>query len=125
MYAVTVRSHMMIAHSLPAAYFGPAAAMHGATYVVDVEFGSERLNDYNVVIDMGLAESLLKEVVAELNYQNLDALEQFQGQLTTTEFLAHYLHTRLGQRLLGQFAGNLKVTLHESHLASASYAAPT
>ena len=123
MYTVSVRTHMMIAHSLPADYFGPAAAMHGATYVVDVEFSSPRLNQYNVVIDMGVAQDLAQQVVSDLNYKNLDELEQFLGQLTTTEFLAHHLHSQLAERLKGLFSGGLKVTLHESHLAEASYTA--
>lgn len=124
MFTVTVRTHMMIAHSLPSTYFGPAAGMHGATYVVDTEFRSRQLNEHNCVIDMGLAEGFAKEVVSQLNYQNLDALEMFRGQLTTTEFLAHWIHGQLETRLRGQFAGELKVTLHESHVASASYDAP-
>lgn len=121
MYTVTVRTHLMVAHSLPADYFGPAAGLHGATYVVDVEFKSPQLNQYNVVIDMGLAEGMAKEVAALLNYKNLDDYEPFRGKLTTTEFLAHFFHEQLGQRLQGQFQGALKVTLHESHIASASY----
>ena len=122
MYTVTVRTHLMVAHSLPADYFGPAAGLHGATYVVDVEFSTRRLNQYNVVIDMGVAEGLAKEVAALLNYKNLDDYEPFRGQLTTTEFLAHFFHTQMSQRLAGQFEGSLKITLHESHIASASYA---
>jgi 6-pyruvoyltetrahydropterin/6-carboxytetrahydropterin synthase len=121
MYTVTVRTHLMVAHSLPAEYFGPAAGLHGATYVVDVEFQSNRLNEYNVVIDMGLAEGLAKEVAGLLNYKNLDEYEPFAGQLTTTEFLAHFFHAQMGLRLAGKFEGALKVTLHESHVASASY----
>lgn len=123
MYTVTVRTHMMIAHSLPADYFGPAAAMHGATYVVDVEFRSAELNQYNVVIDMGLAQNLAQEVVGHLGYKNLDELPQFQGILTTTEFLAHYIHSQLREKLNGQFSGTMKVVLNESHVASASYEA--
>lgn len=124
MYTVTVRTHMMIAHSLPSPYFGPAAGMHGATYVVDVEFRTERLNQYNVVIDMGLAEGMAREVVGLLNYKNLDEYPAFQGQLTTTEFLAHFIHTQLTERVKAEFQGHLKVLLHESHVASASYEAP-
>jgi 6-pyruvoyltetrahydropterin/6-carboxytetrahydropterin synthase len=123
MYTVTVRTHMMIAHSLPSAYFGPAAALHGATYIVDAEFRTRKLNEHNVVIDMGIAEGLAREVVGKLNYQNLDALEMFQGQLTTTEFLAAWIHGQLQERLRGQFTGELKITLHESHVASASFEA--
>ncbi len=121
MFTVTVRTHLMIAHSLPAEYFGPAAGLHGATYVADVEFKTAQLNQYNVVIDMGLAEGLAKEVAALLNYKNLDDYEPFRGKLTTTEFLAHFFHGQMAERLQGQFEGALKVTLHESHVASASY----
>ena len=121
MYTVTVRTHLMIAHSLPADYFGPAAGLHGATYVVDVEFRTPQLNQYNVVIDMGLAEGMAKEVAGLVNYKNLDDYEPFRGQLTTTEFLAHFFHQQMAQRIRGQFQGSLKVTLHESHVASASY----
>jgi 6-pyruvoyltetrahydropterin/6-carboxytetrahydropterin synthase len=122
MYSVSVRTHMMIAHSLPDPYFGPAAGLHGATYVVDTEFRTPKLNAHNVVIDMGLADGLAREVVGRLNYQNLDAM--FPGQLTTTEFLAHWIHSQLCEKLRGQFQGELKVTLQESHVASASYEAP-
>jgi 6-pyruvoyltetrahydropterin/6-carboxytetrahydropterin synthase len=123
MYTVTVRTHMMIAHSLPDPFFGPAAKMHGATYVVDLEFSSPTLDRHNVVIDIGAAEEAAKEIVGALNYQNLDALEQFAGVITTTEFLARHVHDRMCARLAGNFAGGLKVTLHESHVASAAYAA--
>lgn len=123
MFSVTVRSHMMIAHSLPDPFFGPAAALHGATYVVDLEFKSAHLNPQNVVIDIGVAARLADEVLAQLNYRNLDELEMFKGVLTTTEYLAAYIHGQLAQRLGDAFSGSLKVTLNESHIASASYEA--
>ena len=122
MFSVTVRTHMMVAHSLPAEYFGPAQALHGATYVCDAEFRSPHLNEYNVVIDIGAAETMVRGVVDRLNYKNLDEL--FPGVLTTTEFLAKWVHGALSERLAGTFTGELKVTLHESHVASASYLAP-
>ncbi len=123
MYTLSVRRHIMIAHSLPRADFGPAQNLHGATYVVDAEFMTDRLNACNVVIDIGLADELLKDVLEPLNYQNLDALPEFEGQLTTTEFLAHYIHIRLSEALTrsGVFAGRLRIVLHESHQAKASY----
>jgi 6-pyruvoyltetrahydropterin/6-carboxytetrahydropterin synthase len=121
MYTVTVRTHMMIAHSLPDPFFGPAAKMHGATYVVDLEFSSEALNPQNVVIDIGVADEVAREVVGALNYQNLDELPAFKGKLTTTEFLARHIHDRMSVRLAGQFTGALAVLLHESHVASAGY----
>ena len=123
MYTVTVRTHMMIAHSLPDPFFGPAAKMHGATYVVDLEFSSATLDSHNVVIDIGAADEAAREIVGALNYQNLDALEQFAGVITTTEYLAKYVHDCVSARLKGVFAGGLKVTLQESHVASAGYAA--
>ncbi len=122
MYTVTVRTHMMIAHSLPDPFFGPAANMHGATYVVDLEFSSKTLNPQNVVIDIGAADEAARGVVGALSYQNLDELEIFRGKLTTTEFLARHIHDEMRARLAGHFAGGLKVTLNESHVASAGYA---
>jgi 6-pyruvoyl-tetrahydropterin synthase len=113
---------MMIAHSLPDPFFGPAANMHGATYVVDLEFSSESLNPQNVVIDIGFADEAAREIVGTLNYKNLDELPMFTGKLTTTEFLAKHIHDRMSERLRGQFTGALKVTLNESHVASAGYA---
>jgi 6-pyruvoyltetrahydropterin/6-carboxytetrahydropterin synthase len=92
MYSVKIRQHIMIAHSFAHPGFGPAQKMHGATYVVDVSFFAPELNDMAVVIDIALAHDALKEVLTPLNYQNLDELPQFEGQLTTTEFLASYIH---------------------------------
>ncbi len=111
----------MIAHSFAHPGFGPAQKMHGATYVVDVSFFAEELNDMAVVIDISLAHDALKEVLNPLNYQNLDELPQFKGQLTTTEFLAKYIHEEVKQKVSGQFSGKIKVTLGESHIAWASY----
>jgi 6-pyruvoyltetrahydropterin/6-carboxytetrahydropterin synthase len=119
MYSVTVRSHIMIAHSLPGDFFGPAAQLHGATYVIDAEFRRAELDAHNVVIDIGAAASALDEVARSLSYRSLDDDPRFAGQLTTTEFLARFVHDELASRL--QFDGTIKVTLHESHVASASY----
>ncbi len=121
MYSVRVRKHIMIAHSLPHPAFGPAQRLHGATYVVDAEFFCERLNEQKVVIDIGMASELLEEVLAPLDYQNLDVLPQFAGQLTTTEFLAHYIYEQMRKRLGSIFSGRLRITLGESHVAWASY----
>ncbi len=109
----------MIAHSLPDPFFGPAANMHGATYVVDAVFMSDTLNDKNVVIDIGEAARILKDVLAPLGYQNLDDLPQFTGKLTTTEFLAAYIHGEIKSKIDKDL--KLRITLHESHVASASY----
>lgn len=119
MFTVTVRDHMMIAHSLPDPGFGPAQNMHGATYVVDAEFSTENLNKMNVVIDIGEATELLHSVLANLNYQNLDEIEEFKNVLTTTEYLARYIHRKMSSKLPDNI--RLKIVLHESHIASASY----
>jgi len=130
MFAVEVRDHMMIAHSLPRAVFGPAQAMHGATFVVDAAFFTEDLDEDGLAIDIGLATRVLGEVLAPLNYQNLDELEPFAGKVTTTEFLAKHLFDEIARRIrageLGEGGGRirrLKITLNESHVARAWYEA--
>lgn len=120
-YTVQIRDHIMIAHSLPDPFFGPAQNMHGATYVVDVYFISEKLNPQNVVIDMGQAHSITKEVLTPLGYQNLDLIPKFIGNLTTTEFLAKHIHDSVKSKILPFFKGKLKINLGESHIAWASY----
>lgn len=119
MYSVTVKDHVMIAHSLPDIFFGPAQHMHGATYVVEACFSTAQLNDKNVVIDIGYAMEVLKKVLQELAYKNLDELPQFNGILTTTEYLARYVHANIKKDIDKDI--KLKVTLHESHIASASF----
>jgi len=121
MYTVTVRDHIMIAHSLKNEVFGPAQNLHGSTYIVDAEFQCEILDEHNVVIDIGLASSLLKQVLVPINYQNLDEFEIFKDKLTTTEFVAYFIHQELAKAMAGSFTGNLKITLGESHVAWASY----
>ena len=128
MYSLAVRDHVMIAHSFRGEVFGPAQALHGATYVVDAEFRRAQLDADGLVVDIGLAAQLLKEVLAELNYRNLDDLPAFQGSNTTTEFLAGRIHARLvaGIRAgrLGEGAralASMRVSLHESHVAWAAY----
>jgi 6-pyruvoyl-tetrahydropterin synthase len=95
--------------------------MHGATYVVDAEFFSGQLNAHNVVLDIGFAHDALKGVLKTLNYRNLDEISEFSGNLTTTEFLAKYVHDALKEAVIPQFGGLIKVTLNESHVASAVY----
>ena len=119
MYSVKVKEHIMITHSLPDPFFGPASKMHGATYVVSAIFRSERLNNKNVVIDIGGAFDILKDVLSSLAYKNLDELPQFNGILTTTEFLASHIHQLVKKRIAGHIL--LKIELDESHIASASY----
>jgi 6-pyruvoyl-tetrahydropterin synthase len=131
LYNVTVRDHLMIAHSLRGEVFGPAQRLHGATYVVDATFRSPRLDAHNVVVDLGRAAELLGFVLAELTYRNLDEDSDFAGVNTTTEYLAQVIADRLAARIrsgeLGRTAVSITaiaVTLHESHVASAGYERP-
>ena len=128
MFSVTVRDHFMIAHSFKGEVFGPAQNLHGATYVVDVEFKRIELDNDGLVVDIGRALQLLSVVLAELNYRNLDDDPTLAGRNTTTEFLAHLIFERIAAEIdsgsLGDSAQGLtalRVTLHESHVASASY----
>ena len=128
MYTVTVRDHMMIAHSFKGEVFGPAQRLHGATFVVDVEFRRPELDADSIVVDIGRDGDTLKRLLAEINYRNLDEVPAFAGKNTTTEFLARHIFNgivaAIGAGELGPGAGaveSLKVTLHESHVASASY----
>lgn len=128
MYSVTVRDHFMIAHSFRGAVFGPAQALHGATYNVDVTFRRPTLDPDGIVVDIGRAIDALKAVLGELNFKNLDEEPAFAGQNTTTEFLAKVVFDRMAERIargeLGPHASSLvglSVTLHESHVAWASY----
>jgi 6-pyruvoyltetrahydropterin/6-carboxytetrahydropterin synthase len=121
MYSVSVRDYIFIAHSLGEDVFGPAKALHGTTYIVDAEFRKEGLDEHNVVIDIGLATRILKEVLSPLNYKNLDEMKEFRSKTTTTEFLAKHIHDRIRMRIASSFKGSLKITLHESHVAWGSY----
>ena len=128
MYSVTVRDHVMIAHSLTGQVFGPAQRLHGATYVVDVELKRPDLDADGIVADIGRAAEALRRVLADLNSRNLDELPAFAGRNTTTEFLARVvfdgLVAAIGRGDLGPGAGaieQIRVTLHESHIASASF----
>ncbi len=131
MYSVTVRDHVMIAHSFTGKVFGPAQRLHGATYVVDVEFRRPELDVDGLVIDIGQAGEALRRVLAALNYRNLDEMDAFAGRNTTTEFLARVvfdgLVAAIHQGTLGPGAGaveQIRVTLHESHVASAGFEGP-
>ena len=128
MYAVTVRDHMMIAHSLRGETFGPAQRLHGATYVVDVEFRRPALDADGIVVDIGRATEELRQVIGSLTYRNLDDEPAFANRNTTTEFLARVVFDRIVAAVqrgdLGDGARDLdtvRVTLHESHVASASF----
>ncbi len=128
MFSVTVRDHIMVAHSFRGEVFGPAQRLHGATFVVDATFRRAELDDDGIVVDIGLATEELRALLAELNYRNLDDEPQFAGTNTTTEVLARFIADRLADRArdgaLGASAKGLDglvVTLHESHVAWASY----
>ena len=131
MFSVTVRDHMMVAHSFRGEVFGPAQRLHGATYVVDATFRGETLDADNIVVDIGRATEELHAVLGELNYRNLDDEPAFSGINTTTEYLAKVIADRIADRIHGGALGEgargiaeLVVTLKESHVASASYRRP-
>ena len=131
MYSLNVRDHFMIAHSFEGEVFGPARRLHGATYVVDATFRREELDDDGVVVDIGLAGRRLGEVLADLNYRNLDEEPAFAGRNTSTEFLARHIFDHLARDAregrLGEGARGLaaiRVTLRESHVAWGSYEGP-
>ena len=131
MFGVTVRDHVMIAHSLRGEVFGPAQRLHGATYVVDATFSRAALDADGIVVDIGLATRELGAVLADLGYRNLDDEPAFAGVNTSTEFLAKVIADRLAERVhagaLGRGARDLAgitVVLHESHVAWASYERP-
>jgi 6-pyruvoyl-tetrahydropterin synthase len=130
-FSVTIRDHMMIAHSLRGDVFGPAQRLHGATYVVDATFRRATLDADGIVVDIGRAAEVLSAVLGELGYRNLDDEVEFAGVNTTTEALARVIADRLAERARAGALGDgareldaLVVTLHESHVASASYERP-
>ena len=131
MYAIEVRDHIMIAHSLAGEVFGPAQRLHGATFVVDVAFFRETLTRQNVVVDIGAALDVLGKTLKPLSYQNLDALPQFKGTLTTTEFLCRYVFDAMAKAAKagalgedGRSLAKIRVTLRETDLARASFEGP-
>jgi 6-pyruvoyl-tetrahydropterin synthase len=131
MFSVEVRDRIMIGHSLPDPFFGPAQNMHGATFVVDVAFFRERMTKHNVVVDIGAALDVLAETLKPLKYQNLDELPQFKGVLTTTEFLCKHIFDAIAAAALdgalgeeGRSLSKIRVTLHETDLARAAFEGP-
>jgi 6-pyruvoyltetrahydropterin/6-carboxytetrahydropterin synthase len=124
MYTVGVRDHIMVAHSLRGDVFGPAQRLHGATYVVSVEVEREELDDNDIAVDIGFLRTKLREVLSELDYQNLDAHPRFEEQRSTTELIARFIHRELGRRLPVGAGTTLTVTLDESPVAWARYRAP-
>ncbi|MCH9671484.1 MAG: 6-carboxytetrahydropterin synthase [Gammaproteobacteria bacterium] len=130
MFTVNVRDHIMIAHSFKGDVFGPAQRLHGATYIVDWELRRQDLDAYNIVVDIGAAGELLKSVLQEFNFQNLDDRDDFAAQNTTTEFVARAIFVALRNRIaLGELGvaitdlHSMRVCLHESHVAWAAYEA--
>jgi 6-pyruvoyl-tetrahydropterin synthase len=128
MFSVTVRDHMMVAHSFRGEVFGPAQRLHGATFVVDATFRGESLDENGIVVDIGRAAEELHAIVGDLTYRNLDDEPEFAGINTSTEVLARVVADRLADRVhvgaLGEHARGLSgiaVTLHESHIAWATY----
>lgn len=128
MYTVSVRDHFMIAHSFEGEVFGPARQLHGATYVVDACFSAPVLDDDGIVVDIGRAATLLRAVLGEFNFRNLDEQDAFAGRNTSTEFLARVVFDRIAGRIRsgelgpgGEAVTGLRVVLHESHVAWAAY----
>jgi len=131
LFIVEVRDHIMIAHSFRGAVFGPAQALHGATFVVDAAFIADALDANGIVVDIGRALDTLKEVLQPLNYKDLDEVPAFKGKNTTTEFLTKYIFDRLAHHARegdlgrpGRELRALRVSIGESHVARASYEAP-
>jgi 6-pyruvoyl-tetrahydropterin synthase len=131
MHAVEVRDHIMIAHSFKGDVFGPAQALHGATFVVDVAFLAERLDANGIVVDIGRAHEALKEILGPLTYKNLDEVPEFKGLNTTTEFLTRHIFERIKDAVVAGGLGRpgnelsaIRVTISESHVARAWYEAP-
>jgi 6-pyruvoyltetrahydropterin/6-carboxytetrahydropterin synthase len=125
MFSLTVRRHFMIAHSLPREAFGPAQALHGATFVAEVTFRRRTLNDDAIVLDIGAAGTIIEEVLAGLNYKNLDEHPDFEGRLSTTEALAEYVAQSVAGKLKdtddGRELAGIEVTLRENPDAWATY----
>jgi 6-pyruvoyl-tetrahydropterin synthase len=131
LFTVEVRDHIMIAHSFRGPVFGPAQALHGATFVVDAAFIADELDVNGIVIDIGLAHDALKAMLGPLNYRNLDEIPEFKGKNTTTEFLSKHIYDGLANAARAGELGRpgvelraLRITLSESHIARASYEAP-
>ncbi len=131
MFTVEVRDHIMIAHSFRGEVFGPAQALHGATFVVDAAFISKTLDENGIVIDIGCALDVLKSVLKPLNYSNLDDKEEFKGKNTTTEFLTKHIFDVLAEAARTNGLGRdgrelhaIRVTISESHIARAWYESP-
>jgi 6-pyruvoyl-tetrahydropterin synthase len=130
-FTVEVRDHIMIAHSFRGAVFGPAQALHGATFVVDAAFIADTLDANGIVIDIGRAHEALKAALGPLNYRNLDDVPEFKGVNTTTEYLTKHIHDQLAKAARADGLGrpgrelkSIRISISESHVARASYEAP-
>jgi 6-pyruvoyl-tetrahydropterin synthase len=130
LFAVEVRDHVMIAHSFRGALFGPAQALHGATFIIDAQFRADSLDANGVVVDIGRAQAVLKAILSPLSYRNLDELPEFAGINTTTEFMSKYVFDRLAQAARagdlgrdGRELDGIRVTVSESHVARAWFEA--
>ena len=121
MYSVKIRESVMIAHSLDNPLFGPAQNLHGATLIVDVEFIAPSLDKHNVVIDICHAREIVSRVLEKLNYRNLDDMTEFDGEVTTVEFIARYIHDKVSNDLTEEFAGHIRIEIQETHDAWVSY----
>jgi 6-pyruvoyltetrahydropterin/6-carboxytetrahydropterin synthase len=121
MYFVKIRESMMIAHSLKDPFFGPAQNVHGATFVVDVTFKTKTINQHNVVLDIGVAHKVVKDILSKLDYQNFDDLDIFKGKLTTTEFIARYIYDEVNLSVKSYFEGKINVSIKENPNAWAGF----
>jgi 6-pyruvoyl-tetrahydropterin synthase len=127
MYSITVRNNILIAHTLPGEVFGPAQNMHGATYIVDAEFFAKELNEFNIIMDLGVVTEILADVLKFYSYKNLDEISEFNNIITTTEFLAKDIFNKITDKLKKDFSNDfkklhkIKIILTESNLAWATY----
>ena len=127
MYSIKVRENILIAHSLPGEVFGPAQNMHGATYLVDAEFFTDKLNEYNIIMDLGVVTTILKDTLKVYNYKNLDEVDEFQDIITSTEFLAKNICDKIVNKLKSDYPNDyrilkkIKISLQESNVAWATY----
>ena len=127
MYSIKVRENILIAHSLPGDVFGPAQNMHGATYLVDAEFFTDKLNEYNIIMDLGVVTTILKDTLKIYNYKNLDEVDEFKDIITSTEFLAKNICEKILNKLQNNYPDDykvlnkIKISLQESNVAWATY----
>ena len=127
MYSIKVRENILIAHSLPGDVFGPAQNMHGATYLVDAEFFTDKLNEYNIIMDLGVVTTILKDTLKVYNYKNLDEVDEFKDIITSTEFLAKNICEKIINKLQNNYPEDykilkkIKISLQESNVAWATY----